>query len=170
MSYSFVLELILILVPLYIANSAAMLLGGKTQIDFGKNFFDKRPLFGEGKTFKGTFLGIAAGIISVLILDYYFQGNNGVIQNYLWYGILLSFGAIIGDIAGSFAKRRMGIERGEPVFLLDQLDFVLGGIVFGGTVHWISLELFLLICVITLFAHKASNFVAFKFKLKKVPW
>ncbi|MFH1664432.1 MAG: CDP-2,3-bis-(O-geranylgeranyl)-sn-glycerol synthase [archaeon] len=170
MTYPFLTEAILVLVPLYVANSTAMLLGGKTPIDLNKKFFDKKPFLGKGKTFKGTIIGILAGIVAVLLVDFYFQGKVPIISNYLLYGSLLSVGAILGDIIGSFFKRRFDIERGKPVLLLDQLDFVVIGILLGSAVHLISLQLFLLICFITLVAHKASNFIAFKFKLKKVPW
>jgi len=170
MDYSFFIEIILILIPLYLANSSAMILGGKTPIDLNQNFVDKKPFLGKGKTFKGTFLGIFAGIIAVALIEFYFQGNTPIINNYLYYGILVSVGAILGDLIGSFLKRRMDIERGKPVLLLDQLDFVIVGILFGSFVHKISIELFLLVCIITLVAHRIANFVAFKFKLKKVPW
>ncbi|PIN98443.1 MAG: hypothetical protein COT90_04370 [Candidatus Diapherotrites archaeon CG10_big_fil_rev_8_21_14_0_10_31_34] len=163
-------EIILILIPLYIANSTAMLLGGKTPIDFNSKFLDKKPLFGEGKTIKGTFFGILTGIIAVIIVNYFFQGNVPIIPNYLYYGALLSVGAILGDIIGSFIKRRAGVERGKPVFLLDQLDFVFVGLLLGSIAYNISIQLVFLISVITLFAHKTANFIAFKFKLKKVPW
>ena len=33
-----ILKLLLFLAPMYFANSSAMLLGGKTPIDLGKNF------------------------------------------------------------------------------------------------------------------------------------
>jgi len=171
MSYSLLaIETLLILIPLYIANSTAMLLGGKTPIDFNQNFFDKKPLLGKGKTIKGTLFGMGTGIIAVLIVNYYFQGNVPIIQNYLYYGILLAAGAILGDLIGSFIKRRMNINRGRPVLLLDQLDFVFGGLLLGSLIYNISIQMVFLICVVTLFAHKTANFIAFKFKLKKVPW
>jgi len=171
MDYLFLItKILLILIPLYIANSTAMLLGGKTRIDLNTDFIDKKPLFGEGKTVKGTFFGILAGIVAVLIVNFCFQGNTPIIPQYLWYGSLLAIGAITGDLLGSFIKRRCGIERGKPVFLLDQLDFVVIGILLGSRICVISIELFVLICLITLVAHKTSNFIAFKFKLKKVPW
>ncbi len=170
MDYSFFIEIILVLIPLYLANSSAMLLGGKTPIDLNQHFVDKKPFLGKGKTVKGTLFGISIGILAVLLIDFYFQGKVPIINNYLHYGILVSIGAILGDLIGSFLKRRMNIERGKPVLLLDQLDFVIVGILFGSLVHKVSVELFLLVCVITLIAHRIANFVAFKFKLKKVPW
>ncbi|MBU2477191.1 CDP-2,3-bis-(O-geranylgeranyl)-sn-glycerol synthase [Candidatus Micrarchaeota archaeon] len=170
MDYSFLYEMVLILIPLYIANSTAMFLGGKTRLDFSLNFPDNKPLLGEGKTIKGTFLGMLAGMLAVYLINYYFQGKVPIIENYFEYGILLAVGAILGDLIGSFIKRRMDIERGKPVLLLDQLDFVIFGVFLGSLIYSISAELFIVICVVTLIAHKLSNWIAFKIKLKKVPW
>ena len=44
--------------------------------------------------------------------------------NYVLLGFLVSVGAIVGDIAKSFAKRRMNFDSGAEVFGLDQLDFL----------------------------------------------
>ena len=40
-------------------------------------------------------------------------------------GFLLGFGALLGDALGSFIKRRMGIGRGKPAPILDQIDFLI---------------------------------------------
>ena len=40
-------------------------------------------------------------------------------------GFLLGFGALLGDALGSFLKRRLGIGRGKPAPILDQLDFII---------------------------------------------
>ncbi len=167
---SLILEIMLILIPLYLSNSTAMLLGGKTPVDFNLNFFDKKPLFGKGKTIKGTLFGAGIGILAVFLVDFYFQGNVPIIKNYFEYGVLLALGAVLGDITGSFIKRRLDIKRGKPVIVLDQLDFVFGGLLLGSLIHNISIQLFFVVCVITVIAHKTANFIAFKFKLKKVPW
>ncbi|GAH22107.1 unnamed protein product, partial [marine sediment metagenome] len=37
--------------------------------------------------------------------------------------ILASYGAVIGDLAGSFLKRRFDIKSGAPFWIVDQLDF-----------------------------------------------
>jgi len=41
-------------------------------------------------------------------------------------GVLLSIGALVGDAAGSFIKRRLNISPGKHCMLLDQVDFVVG--------------------------------------------
>ncbi|MDO8538661.1 MAG: CDP-2,3-bis-(O-geranylgeranyl)-sn-glycerol synthase [archaeon] len=168
----FVLRISLALLPIYVSNACAMLLGGKTPIDFGKRFFDGRPWLGAGKTFKGAVFGIAAGILVAAAINgllakqtmLYFSNHYVLISSIL---VVL---AILGDMIGSFIKRRLNIERGKPVFLLDQLDFVIVPMLFLWSQNFISLTEIIMVLLITLIVHRAANFIAFKFKLKKVPW
>lgn len=171
MVWDFAVRILLYLAPMYFANSSAMLLGGKTPIDFGKKFFDGRPLFGNGKTFKGLFFGTAIGTIVSAAIYFAFQDKTAVLTpNYPLFGFLLSFGAILGDMAGSFLKRRLGMEPGKPAFFLDQLDFVAGGIILGLPFYVPSLPELAVIVVLTLVVHRVSNYIAYRVKLKKVPW
>ena len=167
-----IITLILILTPMYVANSTAMLFGGKTALDFGKTFFlDGRPIFGPGKTFKGAIIGIILGIASALIIDTFLKSYTLLITpDYVILGVLLTFGSIVGDIIASFFKRRSNISPGTPVLFLDQLDFVIGALIFGSFIYVPTFFEVVIITVITLVSHKISNFVAFKTKLKKVPW
>lgn len=167
----FFLRVILYIIPLYVANSSAMLLGGKTSLDFGKKLFDGKEVFGKGKTWKGTVFGILAGTITAFLVTLIFPKQTlALTENYLFFGFLVSTGAIFGDLAGSFLKRRFAIARGEPVFLLDQLDFIIVGLLFGALLIVPTIKEIFFIIVITVIAHKLSNYFAFKIKLKKVPW
>ncbi|MCR4335306.1 MAG: CDP-2,3-bis-(O-geranylgeranyl)-sn-glycerol synthase [archaeon] len=171
MEEDLIIKLIIYLAPMYFANSSAMLFGGKTPIDFGKNFLDGKRLFGDGKTFKGLFFGTLIGtIISAIILTFLPELTLLLTPNYLLLGFLLSGGALIGDIAGSFFKRRNEIKQGGEVLFLDQLDFVIGGMIIGSLVYVPTFYEIIYAIIITLIVHRASNFVAYKIKLKKVPW
>ena len=165
-----ILKLLLYLAPMYFANSSAMLLGGKTPIDFGKTFFDGKPILGKGKTFRGLFFGIAMGTLVSFILTLVFPTETTLFGNYLFLGFLLSSGALIGDLIASFFKRRNKINQGEEVLFLDQLDFVIGGMIFGSFIYTPDFYEIIFVGLITLIVHKASNFIAYKIKLKKVPW
>lgn len=166
-----VVKLILYLAPLYFANSSAMLLGGKTPVDLGWKFFDGKPVFGSGKTFRGLFFGVAAGTAAAVIINRAMWGSiDAILPQYVLLGFLLSLGALLGDMTGSFLKRRFGIEQGKPVFLLDQLDFVAGGILLGLPVYAPGAFEIAVIAVATLLVHRAANYLAFSVKLKKVPW
>jgi CDP-2,3-bis-(O-geranylgeranyl)-sn-glycerol synthase len=167
----FILKLFLIIVPLYIANASAMIFKGKMRLDLEKNFFDGKPLLGKGKTLQGTFFGVFLGMLSSTII-FIVLGNATTIltKNYLFLGMLLSSGAIVGDITASFFKRRIGKKAGEQMPLLDQLDFVFGGIFFALPLYIITVKELIVIIFLTLVMHKIANFLAFKIKLKKVPW
>jgi CDP-2,3-bis-(O-geranylgeranyl)-sn-glycerol synthase len=164
-------KLIFYVAPMYFANSTAMLFGGKTPIDFGAKFIDEKPLFGKGKTIKGTLIGIFCGSLAGAIISILYKNETSLLfANYFLFSVLTSTGAIIGDIVGSFIKRRIGIDSGKEAFILDQLDFIIGGIVFGLVVYSPSVLETALICAATIIIHKVSNWVAYKINLKKVPW
>ena len=48
---------LLFIVPAYIANAGMVLVGGGKPIDWGKMFFDGRPILGPGKTWNGLIKG-----------------------------------------------------------------------------------------------------------------
>jgi len=80
----------------------------------------------------------------------------------------LGGGAIIGDACGSFIKRRIKIERGRPAPIMDQLDFVVGALVFASLVVYIPFNMIILIIIITVFLHLGANIIAYLFGMKDV--
>lgn len=171
MIFDFILKIALYLAPMYFANSSAMLLGGKTRLDFGTKFSDNKPVFGGGKTIRGTIGGIAVGTTAGFIINLAFPVQTAYFfGDYRLLAFLLAAGAIFGDIAGSFIKRRMGVESGTEAPFLDQLDFLIGGFLLGMIVFTPEFSEFVFLCVLTFFAHKTFNFLAFRLRLKKVPW
>lgn len=160
--------LLLYVFPMYFSNGAPLVLHGKVPLDFGKKLFGKRIL-GDGKTILGAFSGIligtAGGAMAFFLIPYAAQ-----IPNYFSFIVFLSIGAILGDIIKSFIKRRLGFERGAQWVLADQLDFIFGGLILSSLIRLPEIEIVLLLLVITLFMHSATNFIAYKIKLKNVPW
>jgi len=167
------IHIILFLLPAFFANAVPVIFGGGPPIDFNKNFIDGKRLFGEGKTYKGFFSGVLFGILVGLIE--FFVLNDIFL---LLIAIGASLGTMIGDLFGSFIKRRIGLDRGKPSLILDQLMFIIFALIFsynyiissGTYVDIISIPSILLILLITFFMHKFSNVVANKLGLKKVPW
>jgi len=167
----FILRISLMAIPLYVCNGLALVFGGRKHIDFGRKFFDGKPILGEGKTFKGTFAGIFfAGIASLAISTAFPQATEIMGTNYMFYGTVLGIGAVLGDFAGSFAKRRLGIERGKSVLWLDQLDFVAGGLALGLIIAMPTPLEALFLLAFTMIAHVLGNTIAFSARMKKVPW
>ena len=88
-------------------------------------------------------------------------------------GFLLGFGALAGDMAESFIKRRMGFERGHPMFIMDQLDYIFGAYFLAWTtvpLSEIGVGHLFLTCLITLPIHFVSSIIGWKLGLKKHPW
>lgn len=167
-----VIKLVLLAIPMYMANSFAMLLGGgNIRLDLGRNYSDGRPVFGKGKTLRGAVLGFLVGFLASAAVYYLLPDYTSIlVQNYLFFGLLASSGAILGDVVASFFKRRLGFESGKEVILLDQLDFIIGAIVLGMIVYVPSLLEIAVFIVITLIAHRIANIIAYLWKLKKVPY
>ena len=156
------------ILPAYVANGAPVVISKLVPIshpiDLGKNFIDERRILGNGKTVEGFIGGIALGTFTSLVLEA--AGLHTVGE-----GFVLSIGALLGDMTGSFIKRRLGLERGAPAPLLDQLDFLFGALIlyyifYGG----IDLEELLILVVITPILHLATNIAAYMLKLKDKPW
>ncbi len=92
----------------------------------------------------------------------------------------LSFGALLGDVLGSFLKRRMGMDKGSRAPVLDQYDFVLGALVLTAVIFpsWVMFHYVLgeavfgliLIIVITPILHRTVNIIGYKIGKKEVPW
>ena len=70
--------------------------------------------------------GIIIDFLSILNLRGLF--SNLMILGFITGG-LMAFGGLLGDLIGSFVKRRSGIERGHPFIFLDQLGFLILGMV-----------------------------------------
>ncbi len=162
------------MLPAYLANATALAFGGGKPLDFGRNFTDGRRIFGDGVTWRGTIIGTAIGtligliqgIVSIMgLLPVAIPGD--VIQGILL-GFCLGAGALIGDACGSFLKRRMKIERGRPTPFLDQLDFVVGALIFASIVVVLPFYMIILVIIISIFLHLSANIIAYLLGLKKV--
>jgi CDP-2,3-bis-(O-geranylgeranyl)-sn-glycerol synthase len=143
MDYTVIVQALWIIIPVYVANASAVVVGGGTPIDFGRTWKDGRRILGDGKTwrglFAGTFLGMTAGFgLSVAasyiqMSDYYFLNLTDFEGFPLMIPLLfaLCFGALVGDVTESFFKRRRGKSRGQDWIPFDQLDFLVGALVSG---------------------------------------
>lgn len=154
------------ILPAYVANATPVVLGGGRPIDANKKFTDGRPIFGAGKTAQGFIAGLAAGTFVGLL-----QGiAEGTLSHYLALGFLLALGALLGDLLGSFIKRRLGIERGGAAPGLDQLSFVVVALLAASPLDLPGWKIVLTIIIITLPIHLATNFSCYKLGLKSRPY
>ncbi len=172
--------------PAMLPNSAAVVFGGATKIDFGRSWRGKR-IFGDGKSWRGLFGGAFSGIVLGLILigisaifgseDHWgfgpFWSNVGVLA-------CLAFGAVLGDLCAAFIKRRLGLERGQKAPILDQYDFVIGAFlltslfypewVYANFIEGWHIAALIFILVIMFAIHRCANIIGYKMGLKKEPW
>lgn len=169
-----------VMLPAYIPNNIAVIAGGGRPIDGGATWNDKRVL-GDGKTWRGTVVGTLAGIVLAMILNTIATPVGSTIgvdlpAFPLTAAVGLAFGAMLGDIVASFLKRRSGRERGAAFPGVDQLDFVVGGLILAGlfAMDWFLATftpvIVVAIFVITPILHVGTNVLAYGVSLKDEPW
>ncbi len=159
-------DALVLLIPALAANPAPVLARGKRPIDGGRKWIDGKRVLGDGKTWEGLIAGLAAGTIAGITAWRMLGEPLGLLHAFT-----LSLGALLGDIAGSFIKRRLSLPRGAPAPVLDQLDFYAGAVAASYLLGcmW-SPETLALTAVIVAVLHVTSNFVAYLAGLKREPW
>ncbi len=187
MDFLIILQAFWIIIPAYIANGLAVLVGGGRPIDSKKTWKDGKRILGDGKTWKGLIIGTLLGMIAgfgLVIAAVYISFSEYSYLDFTDFGrfplmipILFSicFGALLGDIIESFFKRRLGKERGEDWILFDQIDFILGAMFFSfiaasflnilgcTSENWFLNNLFpwkiLILLIVTPFIHITANYI-----------
>ncbi|NPA47904.1 MAG: CDP-2,3-bis-(O-geranylgeranyl)-sn-glycerol synthase [Thermococci archaeon] len=159
------------ILPAYVANASPVLVGGGRPMDMGRKWRDGKRILGDGKTWRGFFGGIAIGTafgaFQYLITPSFYGGS---FKTALSLAFLLSLGALVGDLVGSFFKRRAGLPRGYPAIGLDQLGFLISALAFAYPVKTIGPGQMIFLLIFTPFLHWGTNYAAYKIGKKEVPW
>jgi CDP-2,3-bis-(O-geranylgeranyl)-sn-glycerol synthase len=140
-----------------------------------------RRLLGDGKTWRGTAVGWAAGALLAVALNQLGPAAADLLRTDLpafpaGAVLALPLGAMLGDVGVSFLKRRTGRERGAPFPGVDQLDFVVGALILTALAApgWFSdtftLPVLAVVVVLTPVLHVATNGIAYALGLKDEPW
>ena len=177
-----------IMMPAYLANTIAVVTGGRFPIDQGKKMGDGNRILGNGKTWSGllggTIGGIVVGYLQLNFGNSIIEGIAGTNSETFWGDtpflifFLLAFGALFGDLTASFFKRRQNLNRGDKYPLLDMYDFIVMSLLLtfilgGGWLQtWIfdgTVPLFTLL-IATPILHRGVNIIGFKIGLKNEPW
>ena len=146
-------------------------------VDFNLRFKGK-PLFGKNKTYRGFFFGIFFAVLISLLQEQlytytFFQSlsliDYGTINIFL-FGFLIGFGVLFGDLLESFIKRRFHKKPGERFFPWDQLDGLIGGLIFLSPLYWPGWTFFLLLIVFVLVLHIAINHLGHYLGLQESKW
>jgi CDP-2,3-bis-(O-geranylgeranyl)-sn-glycerol synthase len=146
-------------------------------MDFYWSFRDRRIL-GENKTIRGLLTGIITAIIMVFLQKIGYAHSeflrsilpmNYSLFNPFVLGFLFGFGALFGDALKSFFKRQLNIDSGKPWLFFDQIDYILGGILFTYFYHPLSFFDYVILVVIWFVLHIASTICGYFLGLKKSP-
>ena len=158
------LEALYIIVPTYCTNGAPIIFGGGPPLDFGKCLSDGQRIFGTNKTVRGLAGGLMIGAV-IGVLGFYL-----ISPVLLTISLLACLGALLGDLAGAFLKRRLKIEPGAPLPGVDQLDFVIGALLFVFPFYQVSLTSVLILILVTPPIHFLTNVGAYLLGLKSNYW
>jgi len=174
--------------PAYLANMTPPLVRNAKvfdflarPVDFGKSIGGKR-IFGDHKTWRGVICALAVGI-GVALLQWWLYKFAWAMElsllDYksvnLWaFALLLSGGAVIGDLGAAFIKRRIGLVPGASFMPWDQTNYVIGSFLFlGPYIHPYMNNDFVvwgLVFVITFFIHLLFNRFGYDLGLHKAKW
>ena len=159
-----VIDALVFIFPAYCANAVPVIFGGGRPLDGGHLFLDGKPLFGSHKTVRGFISGLVVGTLvglglSLLNIDYS-----------VLLGFAVSLGALLGDLTEAFVKRRLDLAPGASLPVADQLDFVVGALLFSLFVSPPSWQVAVIVIIVTPPIHLLTNLFAYRIGLKKEPW
>ena len=149
----------------------------KYPADFNLRINGKRIL-GNHKTIRGFIVGTLIGIATVYFQIYVYN-NSDLLRNILpidynaidpiILGSLLGFGALAGDGIKSFFKRQTGIIPGRSWVPFDQIDYIIGGIVFSWFYIPLTISQYLLLFVVWVLLHPLFTFWGYLLRLRRHP-
>jgi len=149
--FGFIIGMIIWLIKYFVINDVVVLLG--------LNNFELNPVTGDTITLYTSETEIAE----------FFRMNPlfAILTSFF-----MAFGAFFGDMVGSFIKRRLKYQRGAPLPIIDQLDFISFAMLFAYLIYPIKNALIYVIfmLIFTPLVHLLANVIAYILKLKKEPW
>lgn len=169
--------------PAYVANMMPAIIARARLFKFLDSPIDlglklgKKDIFGRNKTFRGFIVGIIAALLIGLLqyvfvneMSYFATIDYTSLPLVLGVSFLLGFGALVGDCVESFIKRRIGKRPSEPWPVADQVDYVLGALLFVLALVQPSLVVVLTIIIFSPIATISVNIFAYLFGIKNVWW
>jgi len=165
-------------------------------IDNGKTFKDGERIFGEGKSWNGFIGGWITGfLISAAICWFFFlkiaeaemySGFKFIDQDYIlnfsfglypltsakyWLSqFFIALGSPVGDLIGSFFKRRKKVKRGEVYLFWDQNDFIIISSLIACIWYPYTWYFWIFVLLITPILTALANWVGYLMGKKDVPW
>lgn len=156
------------MMPAMFANTVPVYINGIGAIDRGKMFYDGKPILGKNKTIGGLLSATISGGMLGIATFFFFPEISG---NYpIWIGFIQGFGAMAGDAAGSFMKRRIALRPGGAFPVMDQVGFVAFAFLFCWPFANFPVEWPLILIPATMLLHLFANTFAYKMGWKDVWW
>jgi CDP-2,3-bis-(O-geranylgeranyl)-sn-glycerol synthase len=146
-------------------------------IDFNKTWNNK-PICGDHKTYRGFFFGVLGAIFITYIQSRLYAYPLFQKISFFDYsttsfwliGFLIGFGVLFGDLVKSFFKRRVNVKPGDTFFPWDQLDLVIGALVFISFIKIPSWQMVIFYLIVGPLLHIFFNHLGFWLGLQKVKW
>jgi CDP-2,3-bis-(O-geranylgeranyl)-sn-glycerol synthase len=141
----------------------------------GKKTFRGQRIFGAHKTWRGLVIGsIFGGFLGFLqmLAENFSLILFDQLEGFEWimFGFLAGFGALVGDAVKSFFKRQVGIGSGRPFLPFDQIDYILGFLLFTlPLISW-SLPQAGVLLLFALVLNPLINFLGYVMGIKKTFW
>lgn len=170
-----------LMLPAYVANMAPVFAARfgfvrplAQPVDFGIRIGGE-PLFGSHKTWRGFVVGSIAAVVTIwfqsLLFPIDFFNTISLLSytsiNIALYGLLLGFGALMGDLVKSFFKRRMKIPSGVDWHPFDEIDFVIGALVLLSFIFKPPFAIVIFALAVSPLLHIAANRIGHKTGMKK---
>ena len=160
-------ELVYLMLPVYLANMAPPFV----RYWRGWNPPISRRWLGDHKTLLGFGFGVLTAVLTTLLqarIDW--AGSRVPYSEWPLLGLAFGVGAMGGDSAKSFFKRRLGIPPGASWIPVDQLDFVAGALIFiwpWASITWFDVAVILIFSFI---GDIAVNHIAFRLGIRDTKW
>lgn len=151
-----------------IANKIPLLNRWNTPIDLGKKVNGKR-MMGQNKSWRGLAFGTFIGGITSWLLYPHLGTDTGNTLAHFLIGCSLGFGALFGDAVESFFKRQIGIPSGDSWLGFDQLDYVIGSILFSLPFVQLNFIDYVAVAIVFFVMHFVVSYFGYLLHLKDRP-
>jgi len=146
-------------------------------VDFNKKFFGK-PILGSHKTWRGVVFGTTVGIVIAIFQSWLYQFSffqKISILNYqkisiFYFGLLISLGAIFGDLFFAFIKRRLDLEPGAKFLPFDQINYVISNAFILTPIFEINGNVWIVLFILTFLFHIIVNYLGYLLGISKSKW
>lgn len=182
-SVLFIVKCLYLILPGILANMIPVLVKKNFNflarpVDFNLKWRDGESILGNHKTWRGLFFGTLSAILVVAIqktlFDYEFFRNISLFpyqEHSFWSaGFLIGFGVLFGDMVKSFFKRRLKIKPGDKFIPWDQLDAVLGGLIFISIIWQPPWLLVITLVVLSFTTHIVIRHLGYYLKINDGKW